>query len=136
MSTKRATRHNAMIVEFLQSKIQPAQQVEFSECRLFDDDGSKYLLQREQELPNVIRLSISLAGFADYAALSASLTAVAADLQSRYQNVCRVVPGVGTCQLKLDILCEQLLSLSAEQQQAKVQSMASVRADTLTWLLR
>ena len=136
MSAKRATRHNGLIVEFLQSKIQPAQQVESSECRLFDDDGSKYLLQREQETPNVIRLSVSLAGFAEYAALSASLSAVSSDLQSRYQSVCRVVPGAGTCQLKLDIFCDQLLSLSAEQQLAKIKNIASVRADTLTWPLR
>ena len=136
MSTKRDTRHNALIVEFLQNKLQPSKQADSSECRLFDDDGSKYLLQREQDTPTVIRLSVSLAGFTEYPALSANLDAVVSDLQSKYQGVCRVVAGAGSCQLKIDILCDSLLSLSAQQQLTQLHNIASIRADALAWPLR
>ena len=136
MSTKRDTRHNPLIIEFLKTKVQPSQQADSSECRLFDDDDTKYLLQREQDAPSVIRLSVSLAGFTENPALSANLAAVASDLQSRYQDVCRVVAGSGSCQLKVDILCDSLLSLSAQQQLTQLHNIASIRADTLAWPLR
>ena len=136
MSTKRITLYHPLIVEFLQSKIQPAQQSDSSECRLFDDDGSKYLLQREQDAPNVIRLSVSLAGFAEYPALSNKLAALTSDLQSKYQGACRVLAGGGSCQIKVELLCNSLLSLDAEQQLTQLLSIASIRADALTWPLR
>ena len=87
MTTKRVARYNTPVLETLQSRLESAPQSEFSECRLFDTDGSKYLLQREQD---VFRVSFSLAGFADNVAVSTNLIPILHELQTRHESICRV----------------------------------------------
>lgn len=136
MSAKRVGRHNTLVFETLQSRLGSAPQSEFSECRLFDTDGSKYLLQREQDAPNVFRVSFSLAGFTENAAVSTNLASIVHELQTRNESVCRVSTGQGTYQVKFEILCDRLLALKPAQQLSLFQSVASVRADVLCWPLR
>ncbi|DBA70677.1 TPA: hypothetical protein ACH3X2_012055 [Trebouxia sp. C0005] len=136
MSAKRVARHNTLVFETLQSRLGSAPQSEFSECRLFDTDGSKYLLQREQDAPNVFRVSFSLAGFTENAAVSTNLASIVHELQTRNESVCRVSTGQGTYQVKFEILCDRLLALKPAQQLSLFQSVASVRADVLCWPLR
>ncbi len=136
MSAKRAARHNTLVVEFLQSRLDSAHRADFSECRLFDSDGSKYLLQREQDTPDVIRLSFALAGSSSNAAVSANLASITADLQVRHQGHCHVSSGEGTYQVKIDLLCDSLIEITPAQQLSCLQRIACVRADTLCWPLR
>lgn len=136
MSTKRLVRYSTLVLETLQSRLDSSPQSEFSECRLFDTDGSKYLLQREQDSPNVFRVSFSLAGFADNVAVSTNLIPISHELQARHERICRVSTGQGTYQVKFEILCDRLLGLERAQQLNLLQSIASVRADVLCWRLR
>lgn len=136
MTAKRVARYNTLVLETLQSRLGSAPQTEFSECRLFDSDGSKYLLQREQDGPSVFRVSFSLAGFADNVAVSTNLTPIMHELQAQNENICRVSTGQGTYQVKFEILCDRLLDLKPAQQLSLFQSIASVRADILCWPLR
>ena len=136
MSTKRVARHNTLVLETLQTRVQSVPQIEFSECKLFDSDGSKFLLQREQDAPNAFRVSFSLAGFADNVAVSTNLTSITHELQARNESICRVSTGQGTYQVKYEILCDRLLGLGPAQQLSLFQSIASVRADVLCWPLR
>lgn len=130
MTTKRVARYNTLVLETLQSRLESAPQSEFSECRLFDTDGSKYLLQREQD---VFRVSFSLAGFADNVAVSTNLTPILHELQTRHESICRVSTGPGTYQVEFEILCDRL---KPAQQLSLFQSIASMRADVLCWPLR
>ena len=136
MCAKTTARHNKLVVEFLQSRLVPAHQSDFSECRLFDSDGSKYLLQRDQESPGVFRLSFSVAGMSFNTAVATSLPTIRGDLQARYQGSCRVSAEEGAYQLKLHILCDSLLGLDPARQLHLLQQIASVRADILCWPLR
>lgn len=136
MSAKRVARHNTLVFESLQSRLESWNENEFSECRLFDTDGSKYLLQRDQDTPGVIRLSFSLAGCAENAAVSASLPAITDDLQARNQDICRVSAGQGSYQLRFEILYDALLGIGPARQLSCFRNIASVRADTLCWPLR
>lgn len=136
MSTKRVARYSTLVLETLQSRLDSPPQSEFSECRLFDTDGSKYLLQREQDSPNVFRVSFSLAGFADNLAVSTNLITIVHELQVRNESICQVSTGQGTYQVKFEILCDRLLGLGPAQQLSLLQSIASMRADVLCWPLR
>ncbi|DBA87368.1 hypothetical protein WJX77_006866 [Trebouxia sp. C0004] len=136
MSAKRFARCNTLVLETLQSRLESAPQSEFSECRLFDSDGSKYLLQREQDAPSLFRVFFSLAGFTDNEAVSTNLTPIMLELQARNESICRVSTGQGTYQLKFEVLCDRLLGLEPAQQLSMFQSIASVRADILCWPLR
>ena len=136
MSTKRVARYNTLVLETLQRRLASTPQSEFSECRLFDSDGSKYLLQRDQDAPNVFRVSFSLAGSADNVAVSTNLTPIMHELQARNKSICRVSTGPGTYQVTFEILCDRLIGLKPAQQLSLFQSIASVRADVLCWPLR
>lgn len=137
MSSKRIARFNTLVVDHLLSRLDRAHQENFSECRLFDSDGSKYLLQREQETPNKIRLSVSLAGFTDNIAVAGNLTSLAADLSARYQGHCQISSDSGgSYQLVVTLQLDSLHSLHPTQQLQYLRGIASIRADVLCWPLR
>ena len=137
MSGKRTARFNTLVVDHLVSRLDRAHQDNFSECRLFDSDGSKYLLQREQETPNKIRLSFSLAAFADNTAVAGSLSAIAADLSARYQGHCQIASDAEwSYQLVVTFQLDTLQSLPPAQQLQYLQVAGCIRADILCWPLR
>lgn len=137
MSGKRSARFNTLVVDHLVSRLDPAHQENFSECRLFDTDGSKYLLRREQQTPNKIRLSFSLAAFADNIAVAGSLEAIAADLSARHRECCQISSDVeSSYQLAVTINLDTVQSLHPTQQLQYLQATACIRADTLCWPLR
>ena len=137
MSNKRTARFNSLVVDHLLSRLDRAHQEDFSECRLFDSDGSKYLLQREQETPNKIRLSFSLVAFADNVAVAGSLIPIAADLSARYQGHCQMSSDSGgSYQLVVTVQLDTLRSLHPTQQLQYLQGIACIRADVLCWPLR
>ena len=137
MSSKRFARYNTLVVDHLVSRLDRAHQENFSECRLFDSDGSKYLLQREQETPNKIRLSFSLAAFADNIAVAGSLRSIAADLSERFRGHCQISSDLeGSYQLVVTVQLDTLQSLEPTQQAQYLQGIACIRADVLCWPLR
>ena len=137
MSNKRIARFNTLLVDHLVSRLDRTQKDNFSECRLFDSDGSKYLLQREQEDPDKSRLSFSLAAFADNAAVAASLALIAADLSARHCRYCEICTNVeGSYQLVLTIQLDTLQSMNPTLQLQCLQSIGCIRADILCWSLR
>ena len=137
MSSKRVARFNTLVVDHLLSRLDRAHQENFSECRLFDTDGSKYLLQREQKNPNKIRLSFSLAAFTDNIAVASNLIPIAADLSARYQGDCQISSDSGgSYQLVVTIQLDTLHSLHPTQQLQYLQGIACIRADVLCWPLR
>ena len=137
MSGKRIARFNTLVVDHLVSRLDPAHQENFSECRLFDTDGSKYLLQREQHSPNKIRLSFSLAASADNKAVADSLELIAADLSARHRDCCQISSDVeGSYQLAVTIQLDKVQSLHPAQQLQCLQGIGCIRADILCWPLR
>lgn len=137
MSSKRIARYNTLVVDHLISRLDRAHQGNFSECRLFDTDGSKYLLQQDQEIPDKIRLSFSLAAFADNVAVAGSLGPIAADLSVRYCGHCQISSDLeGSYQLVVTVQFATLQSLHSTQQLQYFQGIACIRADVLCWPLR
>ena len=137
MSARRLTRHNTLVVDYLISRLDRAQEATFSECRLFDSDGSKYLLQREQDTPDKIRLSFALAAFADNKAVSDNIDTIAAALNTRHHRNCKVCSNTdGPYHLIVTIQLDSLRSLDSSQQSHCLQIVGSIRADTLCWPLR
>lgn len=135
--SKRFARFNTLVVDHLVSRLDRTQKENFSECRLFDSDGSKYLLQREQEDPNKIRLSFSLAEFAANIAVAASLSTIAADLSAQHHRYCEMCTDVeGSYQLVLTIQLDTLQSENPALQLQYLQSIGCIRADILCWPLR
>lgn len=137
MSSKRIARFNTLLVDHLICRLDRTQQENFSECRLFDSDGSKYLVQREQGNPTKMSLSFSLAGFADNMAVAGSLSNIAAELSARHDRHCQISTSVeGTYQLVLTIQLDTLQSLHSTLQLQFLQSVSCIRADMLCWPLR
>lgn len=137
MSARRLSRYNTLVVDYLMSRLDRAQQANFSECRLFDSDGSKYLLQREQNTPDKIRLSFALAAFNDNKAVANTMDNIAAALSTRYHGHCKVCSDTdGAYQLILTLQLDSLQSLDSTQQLNYLQDVGSIRAGTLCWPLR
>ena len=137
MSAKRVARYNALVVDYLVARADRSQQANHSESRLFDTDGSKYLLQHEQDIPNQIRLSLSLAAFTDNLGVARSLASITADLHAKHQEYCSIRSDAdGQYQLVVIIQLDALQRLDPIQQLSRLQAIGCIRADVLCWPLR
>lgn len=133
MSTKAG---HPLVLHFLQSCLDGPHQKDECESRLFDNNGSKYLLIRELKSLDLIRLSTSIAGFQANQALADSISAIQKDLQHRFGEPCVVTTEQKAYQFVLEFNIAKLKTLEPGLRQAYLQNVAAIQSFILGWPLR
>lgn len=133
MSTKAS---HPLVLSFILSCVDGSHHKDECESRLFDSNGSKYLLTRELKTEDLIRLSISIAGFKDNQAVAQNSHEIQKYLQHRYGEPCVVSTEQKAYHFVLEIHTAKLKALESNQRQAYLHEVAGVQSFILGWPLR
>ena len=133
MATKPVHR---LVLNFLQSCVDGAHQNDECEARLYDSNGSKYLLTRNTKIANLITLSVSINGFRDNKAVAQNIRPIQSDLQQRYGEVCVVTSEQKAYQFVLELNSDKLKRGEAAYRETVLHNIAAVQSYILGWPLR
>lgn len=125
-----------LVLGFLQSCLDGAHQKDDCESRLYDGQGSKYLLTRQRSPVDLIRVSISIAGFRENEALAKNVAAIQRDLQHRFGHIAAINTGKDAYQFVLEISSDKLKGSEPAYCEAYLQGVAAVQSNILGWPLR
>ena len=125
-----------LVLSFLQSCLDGTHQKDECESRLYDGQGSKYLLIRQRSPVDLITVSISIAGFRENEALAKDLAAIQRDLQRRFGHIAVINTGQDAYQFVLEISSDKLKGSQPAYCETYLHGVAAVQSNILGWPLR
>ena len=125
-----------LVLGFLQSCLDGAHRKDECESRLYDGQGSKYLLTRQRSPSDLIRVAISIAGFRENVAVAESVGAIQRDLQHRFGEVAIINTEQNAYQFVLEISSDMLKGSEPAYCETYLQGVAAVQSHILGWPLR